>query len=158
MRPLPLGVAWASGALFAVSLGLAGLLDPATLRAGFDLGADWSPVPALAVAIAATTCFGWYRLAAWWRGADGRSALGLPVVLPTATAIDARLVGGSLVFGLGWGAAGLCPAPAVVGLATGSSSSVAFVVAMGVGIVGTLRLVRWGSALRRPRSLAASRC
>lgn len=53
---------------------------------------------------------------------------------PTETAIDARLVGGSVLFGIGWGLAGLCPGPAIENLATLSPGVIVFVIAMGVGM------------------------
>jgi uncharacterized membrane protein YedE/YeeE len=62
------------------------------------------------------------------------SALGLPMQLPTARAIDARLVGGSLLFGIGWGLAGFCPGPAIVALGAGYAKAGAFIAAMLVGM------------------------
>jgi uncharacterized protein len=52
---------------------------------------------------------------------------------PTQTAIDRSLVGGSLLFGIGWGLVGLCPGPAIENLASLSPGIVVFVVAMAVG-------------------------
>jgi len=73
------------------------------------------------------------------------SALGLPMQLPAAQAIDLPLVGGSLVFGIGWGLAGFCPGPALVALGAGYSKAFVFVVAMLLGM-GTFELI---SAARR---------
>jgi uncharacterized membrane protein YedE/YeeE len=56
--------------------------------------------------------------------------------LPAARRIDARLVGGSLVFGVGWGMAGFCPGPGLVALGMGEAKAAAFVVAMLVGMLG----------------------
>jgi uncharacterized protein len=53
---------------------------------------------------------------------------------PTQTAIDAPLVGGSVLFGIGWGLVGLCPGPAIENLATLSPGLVVFVIAMAVGM------------------------
>jgi hypothetical protein len=63
-----------------------------------------------------------------------RSVLGLAMRLPTARHIDRRLLGGSLLFGIGWGIAGFCPGPGVVALAMGEGKAVVFVVAMVVGM------------------------
>jgi uncharacterized membrane protein YedE/YeeE len=63
------------------------------------------------------------------------SALGLPMQLPSQRTVDARLVGGSLVFGIGWGLAGFCPGPAIVALGAGYAKAAVFVVAMLLGMV-----------------------
>ena len=53
---------------------------------------------------------------------------------PKARDIDRRLVGGGLLFGIGWGVAGFCPGPAVVALGMGEAKAVMFVVAMLIGM------------------------
>jgi hypothetical protein len=65
-----------------------------------------------------------------------RSLLGEPMRMPTATQLDRRLVGGSLLFGIGWGIAGFCPGPALVALGMGETKAAVFVLAMlaGMGI------------------------
>lgn len=54
---------------------------------------------------------------------------------PTISVIDLRLVGGSLLFGIGWGMAGICPGPAVVLLGAGIAKGAAFLLAMIVGML-----------------------
>jgi len=54
---------------------------------------------------------------------------------PTAIAIDAPLLGGAALFGIGWGLVGLCPGPAIADLATLSPGVIVFVVAMAVGMM-----------------------
>ncbi|WP_366481273.1 DUF6691 family protein [Aquabacterium sp.] len=44
------------------------------------------------------------------------SMLGEAMKLPAANQIDRRLIGGSLRFGVGWGIAGFCPGPGLVGM------------------------------------------
>ena len=48
--------------------------------------------------------------------------------------MDARLLGGAAVFGLGWGLAGLCPGPALANLTSGSGGAIVFVAAMLAGM------------------------
>ena len=55
--------------------------------------------------------------------------------LPGTTLIDAKLVGGAALFGLGWGISGVCPGPAIAGLVFGNSLSFIFVIAMAAGIL-----------------------
>jgi uncharacterized membrane protein YedE/YeeE len=66
--------------------------------------------------------------------------------LPTASKIDRRLVLGSIVFGTGWGVAGFCPGPALVGLGMGSTKALLFVLAMlaGMGLFELLERRRGG--------------
>jgi hypothetical protein len=54
---------------------------------------------------------------------------------PSNTLIDARLIGGSVLFGLGWGIAGVCPGPALVGVGSGAAYATAFVPAMFLGML-----------------------
>ena len=68
------------------------------------------------------------------------SALGLPMQLPSQRTVDARLIGGSLVFGIGWGLAGFCPGPAIVALGAGYAKAAVFVVAMLLGM-GAFELI-----------------
>jgi uncharacterized protein len=49
--------------------------------------------------------------------------------------IDARLVSGAVLFGLGWGICGICPGPAISGLVFGYSQSFIFVATMAIGIL-----------------------
>jgi uncharacterized membrane protein YedE/YeeE len=62
------------------------------------------------------------------------SLLGLDLKLPTSRHIDRRLIGGGLLFGIGWGIAGFCPAPALVALGTGSPRALVFAIAMLAGM------------------------
>ena len=68
--------------------------------------------------------------------------------LPAAGRVGRRLLAGALVFGIGWGVAGVCPGPALVALGIGSAEALAFVAAVIVGMA----LVGLGD--RRPRASA----
>ena len=72
-----------------------------------------------------------FRLA----GRRGRSFLGGALHLPARRDIDARLIAGSAVFGVGWGLAGFCPGPALVALGAGIDQAALFVAAMLAGMV-----------------------
>jgi hypothetical protein len=63
----------------------------------------------------------------------GRPLLDTEFHLPDKRRVDAPLVVGALVFGVGWGLAGFCPGPAIVGLASGAPSALLFVAALAVG-------------------------
>jgi uncharacterized membrane protein YedE/YeeE len=62
------------------------------------------------------------------------SLLGLEMRMPTSSKLDRRLVGGSLLFGVGWGIAGFCPGPALVALGMGEEKALVFVGAMLAGM------------------------
>jgi uncharacterized protein len=55
--------------------------------------------------------------------------------LPASRDVDRGLVGGSLVFGIGWGLAGFCPGPALVALGSGQAKAAVFVAAMLAGML-----------------------
>jgi uncharacterized membrane protein YedE/YeeE len=61
--------------------------------------------------------------------------LGGALRLPQRRDIDARLVGGSIVFGIGWGLAGFCPGPAIVAFGAGFDQATVFVIAMLAGML-----------------------
>ena len=74
-------------------------------------------------------------VAAWAFRGRGRPAL-------ERGTVDAPLVGGAALFGLGWGLSGLCPGPAVVALASGQVRVWVFVAAMAAGIATHRLLAR----------------
>jgi uncharacterized protein len=76
---------------------------------------------------------------------------GAPAPAPAANVIDARLIGGSLLFGAGWGLAGLCPGPALVNLGFLDMRAVVFVLAMVAG----MRLVD-AATMRRAAATATA--
>jgi uncharacterized protein len=128
--------AFAAGLLFGAGLSLSRMINPAVVLSFLDFASvstgGWNPALALVMAGAlAVTAIG-YRLA-FRRG----SPLFAPAFdTPRTRAIDARLIGGALVFGVGWGLAGYCPGPAIAGLGLGAVKTWVFVGAMlaGVGI------------------------
>jgi uncharacterized membrane protein YedE/YeeE len=59
---------------------------------------------------------------------------------PASTVLDARLLGGSALFGLGWGLAGFCPGPAMVAVVSGARDTLVFVAAM-IAAMAVMRLL-----------------
>ncbi|MGB2832832.1 MAG: DUF6691 family protein [Methylotenera sp.] len=123
-------VALLSGLIFGLGLILAGMANPAKVLAFLDLAGLWDPTLALVMGGAIAVGFVAFRIA----GKRSSSFLGLPMNIPTSRIIDKRLVIGSLVFGIGWGLVGICPAPAFVLLGAGSIKGLVFLVAMLVGM------------------------
>jgi uncharacterized membrane protein YedE/YeeE len=118
------------GALFGVGLMVSGMMQPQKVQDFLDFTGSWDPSLALVMG-----------------GAFLVSALAFPLIvrrkvplighkfhLPTARDLDAKLIIGSALFGIGWGLGGFCPGPAIVGVATGSTSALLFALAMLVGM------------------------
>lgn len=132
--------AFLAGLLFGVGLLLAGMANPTKVLAFLDVAGAWDPslalvmVGAIAIAIGPLT----------WARQQRKSVLGNPMQLPTRKELDRRLVGGSLLFGVGWGIAGICPGPAVTILLTGHWQAIVFVLAMlsGMGLFTLLETRR----------------
>ena len=130
-RVAALAVAALAGALFGAGLVISGMTQPARIAHFLDPLHDWDPslafVMAGAVAVYATGH-------AWTRRRLDRPWFDLRFHLPARTDIDAQLVIGAAMFGIGWGLAGLCPGPGIVAAASGSTSAMAFVLAMIAGM------------------------
>jgi uncharacterized membrane protein YedE/YeeE len=126
---MPAFIALLSGLLFGTGLIVCGMANPAKVLAFLDVTGRWDPSLMLVMGTAVLVAAPAFALA---RRRD-RSALGLPMRLPALRQIDRRVVLGSVVFGVGWGIAGLCPGPALVTLGTGEFKAVLFVAAMLIG-------------------------
>nr|WP_313405687.1 DUF6691 family protein [Pseudomonas sp.] len=123
--------AFIAGLLFGLGLLLAGMADPAKVLAFLDLAGDWDPSLALVMAGA----IGAAALPLNLAQRRTKALLGGAMQLPTRRDLDARLVGGSLLFGVGWGIAGICPGPALAILLTGYWQALLFVAAMLAGML-----------------------
>ncbi|WP_417312265.1 DUF6691 family protein [Ectopseudomonas khazarica] len=124
-------IAFVCGLLFGIGLLLAGMADPAKVLAFLDLGGHWDPSLALVMAGAISVAALPLNLAR----RRTRALLGGAMQLPTRRDLDARLIGGSLLFGIGWGIAGICPGPAMAILLSGHWQAPLFVVAMLAGML-----------------------
>lgn len=121
-----------SGLVFGLGLLLSGMANPAKVLGFLDLFGRWDP--SLALVMAGAIAVGAVAFAV--AGRRKRSLLGAEMKMPTARHIDRRLIGGSLVFGMGWGIAGFCPGPGLVALGMGEAKAAVFVAAMLVGMAG----------------------
>jgi uncharacterized membrane protein YedE/YeeE len=120
---------FAIGLLFGIGLILGGMTNPAKIIGFLDFFGTWDPSLAFVMGGAVTIAFFAFRLA------KGRSSslLGRVIVLDDMKRIDAKLITGSAIFGIGWGLSGFCPGPALVSLGTGEWKTVLFVIAMLIG-------------------------
>ena len=121
-----------SGALFGAGLVTGGMTDPQRVRGFLDLFGRWDPTLAFVMGGAVIAM----ALAWGVRGRMERPLFGRRFSLPDRTDLDARLVAGSALFGVGWGLAGLCPGPALANLAFAPLEVAPFLIAMLVGMAG----------------------
>lgn len=119
-----------AGLVFGLGLILSGMASPAKVLGFLDLAGAWDP--SLALVMVGAIAVGWVAFAIARRRET--TLLGLELKLPAARHIDRRLIGGSLLFGAGWGVAGFCPGPALVALGMGEIKAVVFVAAMLAGM------------------------
>ena len=135
---------FAIGLIFGIGLVVAGMFDPAKVLNFLDLAAipagTWDPSLAFVLPGGIAVAFVGYRYVLKWP----RPILADRFHLPAASAIDARVVVGPAIFGVGWGLAGLCPGPAFTALGGGSAAAVAFAVAMMAGMLAARRLAERG--------------
>ncbi|MBY6242024.1 DUF6691 family protein [Methylosinus sp. Sm6] len=123
-------VPFALGLLFGAGLQVSGMTSPSKVLGFLDIAGAFDPSLALVMGGAVAVGVVAFRLAK----ARGRALLGAPLQAPTASAIDAPLLIGGAIFGVGWGMAGICPGPAIVDLGFLDTGALVFVVAMGVGM------------------------
>lgn len=120
----------ASGALFGAGLTISGMTDPARVLGFLDVFGRWDPTLVFVMGGAVIVMAIAWRIQARMK----TPIFGEKFSLPDRRDFDGRLVGGSALFGVGWGIAGLCPGPAVASLALSPLSVLPFLVAMLAGM------------------------
>jgi uncharacterized membrane protein YedE/YeeE len=120
-----------SGLVFGFGLILSGMANPAKVIGFLDLAGSWDP--SLAFVMGGAIAIGFFA----FKYAETRDTtlLGEELNLPRNNTIDKRLMGGSLVFGAGWGLGGFCPGPGLVSLGMGYSGGIIFALSMVVGML-----------------------
>lgn len=120
-----------AGALFGGGLAVSGMADPQRVRGFLDLFGAWDPTLAFVMGGALVP------MALAW-AAQKRMATPIADIrfsLPTRRDVDPSLIGGAVLFGIGWGIAGLCPGPAIADLALAPVPAAIFVAAMLGGMI-----------------------
>lgn len=120
------------GILFALGLGLGGMTQPQKVIGFLDVfSSAWDPTLLFVMISALLTHMILYRLIRL----RNKPLFANQWYVPTRTNIDRKLITGSILFGLGWGLGGYCPAPAVTALISLSPKALVFVIAMLVGML-----------------------
>ena len=120
-----------SGALFGAGLVIGGMTNPRHVRGFLDLFGRWDPTLAFVMGGALLVMSIAWRL----RLRMQKPVFGTAFSLPDRTDLDARLIGGSALFGIGWGIAGLCPGPALANVAVAPIRVAPFIAAMITGML-----------------------
>jgi uncharacterized membrane protein YedE/YeeE len=115
-----------AGLLFGLGLALGGMTDPARVIGFLDLAGAWDPTLMFVLGGAVVTTFVGYRWVLRRRAPLFAGAF----QLPTRRDLDAKLLGGAALFGIGWGLSGYCPGPAVASLSGLSLPLAAMLTAM----------------------------
>ncbi len=124
-------LAAASGTLFGAGLTIGGMTNPARVRGFLDIFGDWDPTLAFVMGGAVIVmAFAW---AIQRRMDTPRWASSFK--LPDTSDLTPKLLGGSAIFGIGWGIAGLCPGPGFAALVIEPAKAAAFVASMLGGLV-----------------------
>jgi uncharacterized membrane protein YedE/YeeE len=126
-----------AGMIFGTGIAISGMGNPAKVLNFFDPIGTWDPSLAFVMGGALLTTAIGYRLLFGRRHAP---LFDTKFHLPIAKTIDIKLVGGSALFGIGWGIAGFCPGGAVPALGFAPWPTALFLISMGVGILLARRL------------------
>ena len=123
--------ACASGFIFGLGLILGQMINPVKVLAFLDVAGQWDPTLALVMAGALITYSFLRQIINLYRKKNANNEP-KGSIIPKAK-IDAKLIIGSALFGIGWGLSGLCPGPALLGLTSGLLGSYVFVVTLFIG-------------------------
>lgn len=118
-----------AGIIFGLGLAVSQMINPAKVLSFLDVTGRWDPSLAFVMAGALVVTYLGFRLS------RRRAApLWAPrFELPTRRDLDRRLIGGAVIFGIGWGLVGFCPGPLFASLAFGMKDSLIFAAAMTLG-------------------------
>ncbi|HRF10068.1 MAG TPA: hypothetical protein PL193_15695 [Xanthobacteraceae bacterium] len=123
--------AFAIGLLFGIGLLSSGMNLPGKVLGFLDLLGRWDPSLLFVMGGAIPVAAIGFALAR----KRTKSLLGEPLSRPDRTEIDVRLLGGALIFGIGWGLAGVCPGPAIINLGFFTGPAIVFFAAMIAGMI-----------------------
>lgn len=121
-----------SGLVFGAGLLISGMTEPEKVLGFLDIFGAWDATLAFVMGGAVAVAAVGFALAR----RRGAPLLAAKYRWPTRNDLDAPLVTGAVLFGIGWGLVGICPGPAIVNLAGLSVPIIVFVAAMIFGMIG----------------------
>lgn len=119
-----------SGILFGLGLGISEMVNPVRVLGFLNVLGPWDPTLVFVMAGALSVAVPGFQLARLMH----KPFLAVSFSVPTRKDLDKKLITGAVIFGVGWGLAGICPGPSLVGLNSLESNVAVFVVAMLAGI------------------------
>ncbi|TMV09702.1 hypothetical protein FGK63_01130 [Ruegeria sediminis] len=119
-----------AGSLFGAGLFVSGMTDTTKVQGWLDVFGNWDPTLAFVMGGAIIPMF-----FAWRLTANRKPAVGGEFPVPPRPELDHRLITGSVMFGMGWGLAGLCPGPAIASITYGGIGGLVFLGAMIAGMM-----------------------
>ncbi len=131
-------VGYIAGLLFGLGLAVSGMTDPARVLGFLDIAGAWDPTLLFVLGAAVGTTFVGYRLVF----ARGTPLFSAKFQLPTKQELDAKLLGGAALFGVGWGLSGYCPGPAIASMGGLTLPLLALLAAMVLGWFIAQRIAR----------------
>jgi len=131
-------VGYIAGLLFGLGLAVSGMTDPARVLGFLDIAGAWDPTLMFVLGAAVGTTFVGYRLVF----ARGTPLFSAKFQLPTKQELDAKLLGGAALFGVGWGLSGYCPGPAIASMGGLTLPLLALLAAMVLGWFIAQRIAR----------------
>ncbi len=138
-------ILYAAGLMFGIGISMSGMGNPAKVLNFFDIAGTWDPSLIFVMGGALVVTFIGYRLVL----RRPAPAFDISFHLPKSSVIDARLIGGSAVFGIGWGVTGFCPGGALPVVSTGAPSVLVFMAALIAGQLIARALIQ-SAATRNP--------
>ena len=124
-------LAFLFGALFSIGLMFSGMSNPEKVLDFLDIFGDWDASLAFVMMSAITVAFIPFQKAV---RQPKKTIFNEPIELPTQHQLDSKLIIGALLFGIGWGIAGICPAPSFTLIGLGYYQGLYFFVAMLFGV------------------------
>jgi hypothetical protein len=133
-----IAAAYVAGLVFGLGIAISGMANPVKVLNFFDLAGSWDPSLAFVMGSALIVTFAGYHFVL----KRSRPLVEERFQIPHNRNIDIRLIGGSVLFGIGWGISGFCPGGALPALGTGRTEAILFVLALVAGILAAQAITR----------------
>lgn len=125
-------LAFIFGGIFSLGLMISGMANPQKVLDFLDLFGNWNP--SLAFVMMGAICVAFFPFQKAIKQSSPKTIFKEAIQLPQNAKIDRPLILGSIIFGVGWGVAGICPAPSLTLIGLGHYQGLYFIISMLLGI------------------------